>query len=534
MLNLLRAGGRARSPLGIRGRFLALGITGAVSIASLGGGALYMNLRVRNAVEAEKAASELANVSSRLSAQRDELRGDVYKSVWSVRNSAEFTEDTKRFRANLDALRERAEASDIDLKVKENVGFVLDRAEAFIKATQNVMDRDGGRALDLRPLLAKFETSYGIFRDALEKLVTGLEENREASTEDLEAAVVFSTLFVTVLGVVCFVTLSVIGESSRRRIGTGVASIKDSMRRISEGDLTARVDDDEGDEITEIASSANRVAEVFEAALRRVRDRAADVFTASRKIHTSASELGVVIESATEVSTSLAASTTTISSMGRQISDAAGVLGKSLHSVGESAAAVSTVAEEAVGHAAAAREEMGRLDAAGKGINEMVDVINTIAEQTHILAINASIEAARAGDAGRGFAVVADEVRNLSAATAKATAEIKRRAQAVQEGNDAARSALLKIVETIEGIAARQSAVVDDVARQSRATDEISKGIGELHGAASKVAEGARTAATQSEAIRERRELLLAYADELSQLVGLAEVLLNEFKLLEK
>lgn len=534
MLNILRTGGRARSPLGIRGRFLALGVTGAVSIAALGGGALYMNLRVERALEAERTATDLANVSSRLRSQRDELRGDVYKSVWSVRNSSEFTEDTKRFRNDIDVLRRSAESPDVDPMVRENVEFVVERADAFIAATKNVMDRNGGTSTDLRPLLAKFETSYGVFRAALENLATRLEENRATSAAGLEDAVVVSTLFTAVLGLVCFVVLSVIGESSRRRIGTGVGKIKDSMRRLSEGDLTARVDDDEGDEITEIAASANTVAEVFEGALRRVRARASDVFTASRKIHTSASDLGAVIEAATEVSTSLAASTTTISSMGRQISDAAGVLGKSLHSVGESAAAVSTVAHDAVEHAAAARAEMGRLDAAGKGISEMVDVINTIAEQTHILAINASIEAARAGDAGRGFSVVADEVRNLSAATATATAEIKRRAQAVQEGNDAAKAALLKIVETIEGIAARQRAVVDDVARQSRATDEISKGIGELHGAASKVAEGARTSATQSEIIRERREMLLAYAEELSQLVGLAEILLREFKLCEE
>ena len=54
----------------------------------------------------------------------------------------------------------------------------------------------------------------------------------------------------------------------------------------------------------------------------------------------------------------------------------------------------------------------------------MAEQIDAIAKQTNLLALNATIEAARAGDAGKGFAVVAGEVKNLSAQTARATAEV--------------------------------------------------------------------------------------------------------------
>jgi methyl-accepting chemotaxis protein len=522
---------RVHSPLGIRGRFLALGITGVVSIVSLGGGAVYMNMRVAASLVQEERMFDLLNSASRLRAKRDELRGDVYKSVWSVRNNSEFEEDIKLFKDSIAGLREYAEQAGADPSLAEGIRTAADRADAYVIATTNVLTRSPQTTSDVRNLLAKFEGSYGSFRLALENVVEWTETSRDRSKEDLEAAVVAATFMVAVIGLVCFIVLSVIGESSRRRIGVGVATITESMRRMSEGDLTVRVLDETGDEITEIAGSANQVVEAFEGSLLQVHQRATEVFESSRRINAVAVDLGESIESAAAVSSELADSTTTISSMGRQISEAASVLNRSLVSVGESAASVASVARDAVTEADTASTEMDKLDVAGKRIGEIVDVINTIAEQTHILAINASIEAARAGEAGRGFAVVADEVRNLAAATAAATAEIKKRARAVEDGNEVARSSLERIVATIQNIAAAQRTIAGDVEKQGRATEEISRGINELHVASTTVAGGAKTAATQAAVIKEQRERLLSYAEELSKVADSADRLLQRFTL---
>ncbi len=107
-------------------------------------------------------------------------------------------------------------------------------------------------------------------------------------------------------------------------------------------------------------------------------------------------------------------------------------------------------------------------------ISGILELIKQIAGQINLLALNATIEAARAGEAGKGFAVVASEVKNLAAQTTKATEEIAKQIENVQNASGEVVDVLKTIQDAIANINQFSSGVASSVEEQSAATKEIS------------------------------------------------------------
>jgi methyl-accepting chemotaxis protein len=146
----------------------------------------------------------------------------------------------------------------------------------------------------------------------------------------------------------------------------------------------------------------------------------------------------------------------------RQVNEVAERATKSVHEVGQADSAVKSLGS-----------------AAGK-IDRIVALINRVADQTNLLALNATIEAARAGEHGRGFAIVATEVKELSRGTRKATDEISREVEAMQQSVRSVSQVIGNISHSINGMAASASTITTAVGEEVKATAEISRSIHDI------------------------------------------------------
>ena len=122
-----------------------------------------------------------------------------------------------------------------------------------------------------------------------------------------------------------------------------------------------------------------------------------------------------------------------------------------------------------------ANEMINQLGQSSMDIGEVIKVISSIAEQTNLLALNATIEAARAGEAGKGFAVVANEVKELAKQTAKATGEITKKIETIQNDSYNAVNAIEEIGIAIEKVNGFTTNIASAIEEQAAATNEVTR-----------------------------------------------------------
>jgi methyl-accepting chemotaxis protein len=207
------------------------------------------------------------------------------------------------------------------------------------------------------------------------------------------------------------------------------------------------------------------------------------VSSASTELESTAQAMAVTAEENSRQSASVAASANQASENVQLLATASGRLNAAVGEIGRELSDSARVAERADDEADRTDKVVQDLSDAALRITEVTTLISEIAGQTNLLALNATIEAARAGEAGKGFAVVAQEVKNLAAQTSRATGDISKQINTVQEETQSA----VVAIETIRGTIGEMTRIAGRIAS---AIEELDSSIGEIRRNADEAAQG--------------------------------------------
>jgi methyl-accepting chemotaxis protein len=370
---------------------------------------------------------------------------------------------------------------------------------------------------------ADFDERFDALTETIDGYVAQVQASgiREASRDRrvVGALLIFALVFVPAAGLLI-----------RRTINRNLAQTKQMVTIVdaaTAGDLTGEVTVTGNDPIGKVGSGLARL-------LVDLRRNVGGIAAAAARLAGSAQGLLTISNSMTTTTATMSTSATDASDVAKNVAgDIDAVthgteqLGLAIQQIATSAATAAAVATTAVDVARDTNAVVAKLDTSSGEISNVVQVISAIAAQTNLLALNATIEAARAGEAGKGFAVVASEVKDLAQETARATADIAGRIEAIQSDARSAVAAISQIGTIVGEINDIQTTIAAAVDEQTANSNDIRRSVTEAarrsSGIADTTADVARTSGDARRGaadIRQAAEEFSQLSDELRQLIG--------------
>lgn len=295
---------------------------------------------------------------------------------------------------------------------------------------------------------------------------------------EISAPILRSTLIIIVIA---FIVGAGLVFAIIRSIIVPIRNLKEKAIKISNGDLTEKIEVKTTDEIGHLGQAFITMQDNLTVLLRNVEQNAEQVAATAQELSASSEETSASTE---QVSTSIQqvaegaekqqeSITTNVVALG-EISNGSSHIAEYSSQVKNLTLETSKQAQvggEAITHmvkqmqsisesVSDSNEKIHLLTERSKEIESIIKIITGIADQTNLLSLNASIEAARAGEHGKGFAVVADEVKKLATQSSESAKDIQEIISMIQQDTNNTVAIMNKVTTQVsEGVGISSNAI---------------------------------------------------------------------------